>query len=452
MNQRWTLNVEDFGPIAKASIEIGPLLLFVGDNNSGKSYLMSLLWGILELGGSLFPNLIPKSARYKRCDEWLERQGDASSFDLTEEAQGLLLAWFNELLTLKRNELLHNIFNHECPIGSVSISNLKWVAPIKVSTSHKEGFARLHFGGGIFITSIAGDVPTPSERYPILRYLCKRLIIDHEVTRRNPRIRPHAGQLYLPASRTGFMLTYKTLVGNLLSERLEAELDSEDSGEDNRTRFALPTARFLQSLVQLEVKEKGPLSALARRLETQILRGELRKDTSPTPNYHYRPAGTTTDLPMRMTSSLVTELAPIVLFLKSDERYRLMIIEEPEAHLHLEMQRLMARIMAQLVNQGTAVWLTTHSDTLLQQINVLLQLYSHPSHEEWMKRFGYTLGELLSPNDVRAYQFQINSAGRTEVHALSVTPYGIAAETFNSSIAALTEEVLALQTEVPHAE
>lgn len=29
-----------------AEIQVAPLTLFVGDNNSGKSYLMFLLWGI----------------------------------------------------------------------------------------------------------------------------------------------------------------------------------------------------------------------------------------------------------------------------------------------------------------------------------------------------------------------------------------------------------------------
>ena len=46
----WKLLVEDYGKIKSAEIEIAPLTLFVGDNNSGKSYLLSLLWGIENLG------------------------------------------------------------------------------------------------------------------------------------------------------------------------------------------------------------------------------------------------------------------------------------------------------------------------------------------------------------------------------------------------------------------
>ena len=48
----WKLKVLEYGKIKSAEIEVSPLTLFVGDNNSGKSYLMALLWGIQNLGVS----------------------------------------------------------------------------------------------------------------------------------------------------------------------------------------------------------------------------------------------------------------------------------------------------------------------------------------------------------------------------------------------------------------
>ena len=38
----WKLIVEKFGKIERAEIELAPMTLLVGDNNSGKSYLLSL--------------------------------------------------------------------------------------------------------------------------------------------------------------------------------------------------------------------------------------------------------------------------------------------------------------------------------------------------------------------------------------------------------------------------
>ena len=48
MNMAYKLIVENYGKIERAEIEVTPLTLFVGDNNSGKSYLLSLIWALLS--------------------------------------------------------------------------------------------------------------------------------------------------------------------------------------------------------------------------------------------------------------------------------------------------------------------------------------------------------------------------------------------------------------------
>ena len=72
MQQRWTLNIEDFAKIKKAKIEISPFLVFIGENNSGKSYIMTLLWGIFVLGRTIFPNNPPKNETYQECIKFLD--------------------------------------------------------------------------------------------------------------------------------------------------------------------------------------------------------------------------------------------------------------------------------------------------------------------------------------------------------------------------------------------
>lgn len=44
----WTVHVEKFGKIESADIEVAPMTLFVGDNNSGKSYIMTLIYGLIN--------------------------------------------------------------------------------------------------------------------------------------------------------------------------------------------------------------------------------------------------------------------------------------------------------------------------------------------------------------------------------------------------------------------
>ena len=66
MNKKWTLHVENFAKIKSADVTIAPLMCFVGDNNSGKSYLMSILWGILTLGKDIFPRKPSEARVYKQ--------------------------------------------------------------------------------------------------------------------------------------------------------------------------------------------------------------------------------------------------------------------------------------------------------------------------------------------------------------------------------------------------
>ena len=42
------LIIKNFGKIKEAEIELSDLILFIGDNNSGKSYLMTLIYGLMK--------------------------------------------------------------------------------------------------------------------------------------------------------------------------------------------------------------------------------------------------------------------------------------------------------------------------------------------------------------------------------------------------------------------
>ena len=76
----WRLKVSGYGKIENAEIATAPLTLFVGDNNSGKSYLMSLLWGIRNLGPELLfgGDAVANSEAEDRLQSWVREQVEAA--------------------------------------------------------------------------------------------------------------------------------------------------------------------------------------------------------------------------------------------------------------------------------------------------------------------------------------------------------------------------------------
>jgi|GEM_PF-5100390 len=55
MKTFWKVKVEKLEKIDTADINITPLTMFVGDNNSGKSYLMTLIYNLAFIPGSIDP-------------------------------------------------------------------------------------------------------------------------------------------------------------------------------------------------------------------------------------------------------------------------------------------------------------------------------------------------------------------------------------------------------------
>ncbi len=72
--------------------------------------------------------------------------------------------------------------------------------------------------------------------------------------------------------------------------------------------------------------------------------------------------------------SMVSELAPVVLFLRGVmAKGDLLLMEEPEAHLHPAAQTQMAQQRGHMVRAGLQVVITTHSDWLLKEIGNLMR-------------------------------------------------------------------------------
>ena len=108
---------------------------------------------------------------------------------------------------------------------------------------------------------------------------------------------------------------------------------------------------------------------------------------------------------LSQASSMVSELAPLVLFIRGlicpgDT----LIIEEPEAHLHPGAQTEIAATLARLVRAGVRVVVTTHSDWLLKEIGNLIREGVLKEKGELRKKSDEPESWLL-PDEVGAWHF-----------------------------------------------
>ena len=110
---------------------------------------------------------------------------------------------------------------------------------------------------------------------------------------------------------------------------------------------------------------------------------------------------------IRRASSMVADLAPLAMWI--DQIIApgdLLIIDEPESHLHPEAIRLVARVLVRLVGEGVSVVCATHSSVLLHELSNCLLLSQQQSLDALDAEQGYEDSDRLNPNDLAVHRFR----------------------------------------------
>ena len=440
MNKKWTLHVENLAKIESADVTIAPLMCFVGDNNSGKSYLMSILWGILTLGKDIFPKKPSEAKVYKQCENWLKDRINID-IELSGTDMQLYVDWFNELLNFQKKTLVKRIFNYDVEIEKLKITDYERNKPIKIIWE-KAGSRYSVTNNYIKFPEV--DSPSRDELFRMNAYICWNLLMEGIAAPLYTPIvkgRRIGEPIYLPASRTGFMLTYAQLIENSLQISVSQDL------HENTSTLTLPYVDFLQLITKFEINKKDSkkYTEIIEYIEKNMTKGNLSIKKDMLPVIKYQPEGSDKEIPLYVASSIVSEISPLLLVLKSGINFKAMIIEEPEAHLHPELQQKMARLIINMVNLGIPVWITTHSDTILQHINNMMKLKNHERSVELQQEYGYKKTDLLGKEDIKMYQFVTENSRKTRLISLEATKYGFVVPTFNDALEKSVDEVYAFQ-------
>ncbi len=444
----WKMIVEDFGKIKHAEIETAPFMLFVGDNNSGKSYLLSLLWGIHNIGidrliGST--NILETEESYA-LENWLMKQIQIAQKKgkhnvLLSEIHGLLSSVLNDGLKRYKNRLARWIFNSpdlsighiEIEIGDLSKEVLYFQVEagkvlIFTDGKHKYGLGK-HNWDRIEEPNLKSDIWFLITAI----YSC---VLDIDLGYISD------GNIYLPAARTGFMLT-KDII-NKVGRKNTFNIAEE---KEDITPFTRPINQFLDVMGDLALEKKGrdEYRGIADNVEETMAEGTVEINMMPNKEVLYVPQGKKKGMPLRVVSAVVTELSPLILLLKHRQQLDSFYYEEPEMCLHPQLQQKMGRILSRIVNAGIDMTVTTHSDIILQHINNMIKLSRHPQCEELCKKLGYGKSDLLYPEQIKVYQFESKNNRKTVVRELVCRDNGFVIPTFNDALDRIMDESYEIQ-------
>ena len=119
---------------------------------------------------------------------------------------------------------------------------------------------------------------------------------------------------------------------------------------------------------------------------------------------------------LRFMRIVIKQNAPIVNYKSSGiikhlaKKGDILMIDEPELNLHPANQRRMARLFVRLIKAGIKVFVTTHSDYLIQELNNLIVLGNKfDNRNKIMKKYGYSEDDVLDKNKVRLYIVEENT-------------------------------------------
>ena len=123
---------------------------------------------------------------------------------------------------------------------------------------------------------------------------------------------------------------------------------------------------------------------------------------------YYTPKGMRRGLRMVESSSAVRSLLDIGFYLRHVvQKGHLLMVDEPELNLHPANQRRIARLFARLVNLGVKVFITTHSDYIVKELNTLIMLnHDKPHLKKIAEENGYRQSELIRSGQVKVYMAQ----------------------------------------------
>lgn len=418
---------ENFGPLINFDIKIKPFSIFIGPNASGKSYVAYLIWCLLRV-----------EPDFDKLDKILQNHvKDIKDPNLTKGIKDFLKSslYNPDLFYVELENLLKDTFS----INEVSeliqegtqeakfiITNNSGSAKISFSLTKEKGLqlekiegiknkiesleiktkrAIRNTSGIKVILSMKGeelyslDLQSSKDIYKLSSFIP---IVFEEIF---DGYSPYFEIPLLPDGKAGLMRAHSAIVYLLMDRKWKPVIPLNAAD-----------AEFMRAFEILEPRIKDKEIANLASFIEEKMNAQFLLYHEP-PRYVVKIRGL--KMPIERASSGHREIAPLILTLKYGLiENAMLIMEEPEAHLHPDAHSIITRALARL-SQFSEVLITTHSVYILDEISNLIKLNELNSMEK--KELGYEEWEGIVPDDVGIYFFSFDG----KVKSLEITEEGI---------------------------
>jgi hypothetical protein len=390
----------NLGSIKEAELDLRPLTVIIGPNNSNKTYIAYSIYGLWKEIELCYVSLFMRKMRISiQTDQKLE-------FNVTSEENGSLsidTQQFYEFIIQQIKGTSKKIQrNYWGVFFQDSSGKIFDKTKLEIEVNENE----IQQGVNKFLLLFQEEVPLDIFGINKIEQSKKKFLIYFDEDTKTPSVVNNnliiilliiiarnifSDILPLPAERNAFINTYKMLANRrykflkdrdrvLFSDRRSMQRQLELLQEQGDIRYPQPVEDFLDFLSDIELENKpdpdpdnkNEFQKLADQIEEHIQNKNKTKFKKT--KFGGREIKVLVkrglEIDLYNASSSIKQLAPLLLYL----RYRakagdFLVIDEPEMNLHPESQVKLLEALAILVNLGVRVLLTTHSPYLMAHLN-----------------------------------------------------------------------------------
>jgi len=404
------IRVKNLGALKQAEFSLGELTIICGGNNTGKTYATYALFGFLISWRRLFLIKINNEKIEQLLSDGVVRL-DIKEY--AERANQIIIEGCNVYTQELSDIFASQADRFKSTEFNVILETLD--IPLKSKVDRKIG------SGASRLFSITKDEAS-SELVVTLLVENKEIKISSELIAAiiANTVKEVIFAQFLPrpfiasAERTGAAIFRKEL--NFPRNRLLDDLGQVDKNFDPKELlfkdyqdYALPIKANVQFTRQLEsIVKKDSFIAKEHPDILDSFANIIGGNYTVTKNdelYYIPKRNKNIKLSMDESSSAVRSLLDIGFYLKHEAQHGdLLMIDEPELNLHPENQRRVARLISRLVNIGIKVFITTHSDYIIKELNTLIMLnHDKPHLKQIAEEEKYQPEELISSDKIKVY-------------------------------------------------